>query len=60
MRDKKIRIRRKDCYKMLNDIRTIINENQSDYQACYWKVEEVITRFERMHTKRGQNHLFKR
>ena len=48
----------KECYKMLDEIRTIIRDDSLNDQSCFLKIEEIVCLFEKNKIDAGIRHDF--
>ena len=46
------------CYKALNDIKTILENDSLSDEECFLKIEEIIKVFERLGSNCGNRHDF--
>lgn len=46
------------CYKALNDIKTILENDSLSDEECFLKIEEIIRVFERLGSNCGNRHDF--
>lgn len=47
-----------ECYKALNEIKTIVSNDGLDDTECFQRIEEIICLFEKMGIECGNRHDF--
>lgn len=46
------------CYKALKEIREILDDNSLEDDSCFWRIEAIVSTFEKMGSDGGSRHDF--